>query len=294
MNAAERRVWSRLPAGSREALEQMSATDLQTLLLSVARTRAAKVRPADVLRRWQEDRFVRPAAADPRVLAAVEEKLWHLLPGQFDAVELSPVVPVGTCAAVAQVSQNRIVTAMRSVEVVSDSANALAIEAAQRRARQPRGGEVHLAASHRLLRAQRFGPGMAAHFRLFTLVSSARDVGSGRTQARLVDLHLGYWRRVFAELAPGAQIRLAVFSPVVRERLDEVLPSQSTVDAPDHRRSQGYYVEAAFRFITGEGEHLLELGDGGLTTWTAQLMGNAKERCLVSCGSVERLATLAR
>lgn len=38
---------------------------------------------------------------------------------------------------------------------------------------------VCLAACHRQLRAQVFGPGVAAHFRLFALVSSARDSGSG-------------------------------------------------------------------------------------------------------------------
>jgi hypothetical protein len=37
-----------------------------------------------------------------------------------------------------------------------------------------------------------------------------------------------------------------------------------------------------------------ELGDGGLTTWTAQLMHDAKERCLVSCIATERLTALAR
>jgi hypothetical protein len=35
-----------------------------------------------------------------------------------------------------------------------------------------------------------------------------------------------------------------------------------------------------------------ELGDGGLTTWTAQLTSNAKERCLVSCLATERLTSL--
>jgi hypothetical protein len=30
----------------------------------------------------------------------------------------------------------------------------------------------------------------------------------------------------------------------------------------------------------------------GLTIWTAQLTGNAKERCLVSCLATERLTSL--
>jgi hypothetical protein len=283
-----RRVWARLPAGAREALEQMPATDLQTLLLSLAQTRTARVRPADVLRRWREDRFVRPSTSDPRAVAGVEARLWDQLPAQFVAVDLSPVVPVGTCTAVAPVSQNRIVTTMRSVEVLSDSANALAVEAADRRSRQQADGEVHLATCHRLLRAQRFGPGMSAHFRLFTLVSSARDTGSGQTQARLLALHLGYWQRALADVAP--QFRMAVFNPAVREGLTG-LPS--VVEAPDREPWRGYYVDASWRTMAGGGDDPREIGDGGLTTWTAQLMGNAKERCLVSCISTERLATVS-
>src|SRR5215831_10933509 len=108
LNGAERRVWASLPAGAREALGGLPATDLQTLLLSLARTRSARVRPADLVRRWREDRFVRPAASDPRALAALENRLWRLLPAAVAGVELSPVVPLGTCTAVGPVSQNRI------------------------------------------------------------------------------------------------------------------------------------------------------------------------------------------
>jgi hypothetical protein len=304
---AERRVWARLPDGTGEALGELSATDLQTLLLSVARTRAARVRPADLLRRWCEDRFVRPSHLRPAALAAVEARMWQLLPAQVEGVELSPVVPVGTCSALGPMSQNRIVTTTRSAEVLSDSTNALAIEAADRRLRHPTAGRVHLAASHRQLRAQHFGPGMSAHFRLFALVSSARDTGSGMTQAQLLTLHLNYWQRVLAALLPSAapQLRFTVFdSPVVRERIsDTVLPALASssndaatvpvVEDPDRQRGQGYYIDAALRITARHGDDVVELGDGGFTTWTAQLMGNAKERCLVSCLSSERLTVTA-
>jgi len=295
MNDAERRVWARLPAGSREALDGLSASDLQTLLLSVAATRSARVRPAELMRRWREDRFVRPAASDPRVQAALEDRLWRLLPAAVEAVELSPVVPLGACAAVGPVSQNRIVTTMRSTEVISDSTNALAIEAASRRLGQPATGVVHLAASHRQLRAQRFGPGMAAHFRLFALVSSARDIGSGATEAQLLLLHLRFWQEVLATLLPSGAARLhyTLFggSAVADRMEDTVLPQLGTgevpiVEEPDRDRGRGYYADLALRITAGE----LELGDGGFTTWTGQLMGNAKERCLVSCLATERLA----
>ncbi|SCL73939.1 hypothetical protein GA0070608_6259 [Micromonospora peucetia] len=301
MDDAERRVWGRLPDGARAALAGLPPADLRTLLLAVARDRAAVVRPADLVRRWRTDRFTRPSAADPRALAAVEARLWKLLPAEFAGLDLSPVAPLGTCSAVTPASQNRIVTTMRATEVLSDPTNALAIEAALRRREQPTDGSVHLAACHRVLRAQDFGPGWSAHFRLFTLVSSARDVGSGRTEARLLTLHLTYWRKVLATLLPqsAAQVRLTVLdSPVVGERIeDTVRPTLGPagvplVDEPERRRGRGYYVGAALRITAGHGADEVELGDGGFTAWTAQLTSDGKERCLTSCLATERLTTL--
>ncbi|MDG4837964.1 hypothetical protein O7631_15695 [Micromonospora sp. WMMD967] len=294
LTAAERRVWAAMPAGSRAALAGLSGADLRSLLLGVARDRSAMVRPSELVRRWHEDRFVRPAGADPRLLVRVEARMWQLLPSDVAGVELSPVVPVGACSAVAPGSQNRIVTTMRASEVLSDPTNALAIEAAVRRRRQD---EVHLAAAHRVLRAQDFGSGTSSHFRLFALVSSARDTGSGSTQARLLIRHLTYWQTVLAELVPAATPRLHVTTlddDAVRERLaDTVRPvldegAVPLVDEPERTRGRGYYTGCAIRISLLDGD--LEIGDGGLTDWTARLSGDAKERCLISCLATERLA----
>ena len=93
------RVWSELPAEARSILlDGLSPTDLQTLLLDVARTRAHRVDAARLVSRWREDRFVRPAAVDPRAHSRVVAQLWAALPAEFVGVELSPVAPLGTCA----------------------------------------------------------------------------------------------------------------------------------------------------------------------------------------------------
>jgi thioesterase domain-containing protein len=79
-SAAIERVWSQLPESAREVLEsELSPTDLQSLLLSLAQTRARRTRPADALRRWKSDRFVRPAPIDPGWLSEVENRLWQQL-----------------------------------------------------------------------------------------------------------------------------------------------------------------------------------------------------------------------
>jgi hypothetical protein len=295
---AVERVWARLPAGARAVLEdELTPTDLQTLLLGLARTRAHKVDVPRLRERWQQDRFVRPSATDPRRLAATVANLWGMLPADFDGLALSPVTPLGTCAAVGAADQNRVLSTVRSSEVVSDPTNVLALEAAARR----RGGSdaVHLAACHRALRNQRFdAPETAAHFELFTLVSSARNSGAGRTEAELLVLHLRFWAEVTMALL-GAQvgrIDLTLIDDAVRDRVDDtVRPALAGVrltDAPERTQGIGYYRSAAFKIMADHDAAEMELGDGGFTGWTAALMADAKERCLVSCISTERLTQL--
>jgi len=307
--SARRRVWAAFPPAAEAALRSgLPPTDLQTLLLDVARSRAAAVTPARLLRRWAEDRFVRPATSDPRVLAAVEAQLWALLPDRFTGVDLSPVTPLGTVSALSSLDQNRMLTTVRGSEAVSDPTNALAIEAASKRREQSRhsppapDGRVDLAASHRVVRGQRFtGPNEFAHFKLFALVSSTRDRGSGLVEAEMIVDHLRFYAAAIAACSPGARGALVVSTfqrSAVDECLDDLLPDldqlgPAIVVRRDRERThgRGYYTSHALRIEldTAVGGSA-DLGDGGLTDWTARLLGDAKERCLTSCISVERLA----
>src|SRR5262245_10199972 len=299
-----RRVWTALPPGAKDVLcEELSPADLQSLLLDVADSRAATVTPARLMRRWREDRFAQPSDTNPGRLAAVEAQLWASLPRQFEGVELSPLTPLGTCTATAQGSQDRIVTTMRGSEVVSDPTNVLAIEAASRRRGQARSGRVDLAASHRVVRAQAFdGPGLFAHFKLFALVSSGRDRGSGRTEAEMMCDHLTFYARVLGRLLPDREVLIVVSTfagGAVDERLGELLPGVSAAAANvtvsrdvTRTHARGYYTSHAIKIDIPDGDTQMNLGDGGLTTWTALLTTDAKERCMTSCISSERLAAL--
>lgn len=291
------RAWRGMPGETREALrDRLPAGSLRSLLLDVADSRADAVRPAELIHRWRTDRFTRPSDADPRRVAALEAKIWSLIPAGFDGVELSPVAPLGTVSALAPISQRRVVTTTRLTEVISDSTNALAVEAASRRIQSP-GSAVHLAGAHRQLRAQDFGAG-PAHFRLFALVSSAPDGGSGATEAELLTTHVAVWSSVLEAVLPAraTRIELTAGRPVHDERLhDTVLPRFAdrpveVVAAPERTRGMTYYAGLALRISARDGD--TELGDGGLTDWTAKLTSNAKERCVISCVATERLLQL--
>jgi hypothetical protein len=278
------RVWRKVPDGAREALTGgLSPSELQTALLEVSRERAAAVTPARLMQRWQEDRFVQPSGVDPRALVKTQAMLWERLPERFVGVELSPLTPLGTCSAVATIHQNMVVSTTRSTEVASDPTNELAIEAAvRRRAGQDR---VDLAACQRVVRAQAVdGPGMFAHFQLFALVSSARD-----TEAEMLVDHLRYWHDV---LGDQARLTFSTFAQTaVQERIDDTVRPALKVDFtedPDREQGSNYYSGTALGVALGAAE----LGDGGFTRWTAELLGDAKERCLISCVSTERLTAV--
>jgi hypothetical protein len=118
---------------------------------------------------------------------------------------------------------------------------------------------MDLAACHRVVRAQRFkGPGLSQHFRIFALVSSERDRGSGTTEAGMLIKHVGFWERALGELLPNrrAVIEFSAFdSPVLLERFhDTVLPALDlrprTVvieEHPERQRARGYYSAGAIR-----------------------------------------------
>ena len=297
---AAARVWARLPPAARAILEQeLSPTDLQTLMLDLARTRASRVEAADVIRRWRSDRFVQPSPVDPVRLSALAARIWELASNSpFTGLVLSPVTPLGSCQSVAPVDQNRIVSTARTSEVVSDPTNVLALEAAVRRRTGP--GPVHLAACHRVLRAQQFDdPDAHAHFELFALMSSARDTGSARTEADLLVTHLRFWQRVLVDLlGPGwGHFGYTVIgSPTMRDRIADTvrprLPSVALEQDPERRQGIGYYRTTAFKIMASDGEQGLEIGDGGFIDWTARLMADAKERGLISCVSTDRLLSL--
>lgn len=296
------RLWRQLGAAPRAAFEHdLSQADLQTLLLDVTRRRAADVTPASLMRRWRQDRYVEPAASDPRKVWQAEAALWDLLPGQFAGVALSPVTPLGTCAALGPVSQNRVISTIRGTEVVSDPTNVLALEAAlRRRTAREATDPVHLAACQAVLRAQPFeAPGAFQHFRLFALVSSARDRGSAATEAGMLTAHLRFWIAALAALVPRSRATVGYtvfgFPPLAQRMNDTVLPALGPAtgnvtieEDPDRQHGRGYYQRGAIK-IHADGQ---EIGDGGFTDWTARLNNDAKERCFTSCVSTERLAAL--
>jgi hypothetical protein len=285
--------------------ERIPPTDLQSLLMEVYRRRAAQTSPAGLLDRYAENRFTRPSLLDPASVAAIEHRAWSLLPDGYQALELSPICPLGTSAVVATVDQNKVVSTVRNTEVVSDSSNVLALEGALRRrslGRDPRSRfePVRLAASQRQVRAQAFGgPGEWAHFRILALVAAGRDAGTLAFEEKELRSQIGYLIALIGATRPEWQVEVALtdlagHTQLLQERVLDPMAARFP-DAvfrmdPSREAGRGYYVDACYKvFAVTTSLQRRELGDGGCTTWTRQLLSDDKERLVIAGLGLERL-----
>jgi hypothetical protein len=278
-----------------DRLADLSGSDFTSVMLEVVRRRAARETPASVLRRYKQDRFVQPGSIPWDAGRRAEDILLGCLPADVDVVTLAPLVPLGTHSALGTVSQNKVVTAIRACEVAADPTNALALEAAVRRA-GPAVGTVRLAAIQRVVRAQQFEAGLSAHFGLFAMVTAGRDEGSCRfEQAALA----GQVRFAVAGLRaadlPEVQVALTPFSEagerIAAGTAAELagLPAHIVLDH-DRAAGRGYYRDLAFSVSALAGGRPAEIGDGGFTDWTAKLLASTKERLLISGYGLDRVA----
>ncbi|MEU9139307.1 hypothetical protein AB0D33_25675 [Streptomyces sp. NPDC048404] len=283
--------------------EGMSGGDLTTLLLEAFRRRAERLSPAEVMRRYRSDRFVAPAPINFAALRRAEDALLSALPDEFEILVLAPVLPLAAHSAVATVDPRKVIATVRGSEVAADPTNALALEASLRRsqalAADPRSSTpVRLAASQRVVRAQHFNaPGMLAHFQIFGLVTAGRDTGNRSFEHQQLAEHVRFAARALA--AAGAQrteIRLTCLDDASRPIIERLcgdlagLPGIAVLEDPDRTTGGGYYTGVCFKIYAGVEDQFVEVADGGFVDWSQLLIGNRKERLLISGYGVDRLA----
>jgi hypothetical protein len=260
----------------------MPASEVWSLLLSAMRERAGQRTPGALVQQWESDRFVQLSYIDQRTLLDLDS---HLLAAahEFEAVELSPLAPLGTSSSVALTTQNRVVSTVRGTEVVSDPTNVLALESARRlRADQTR--IVRFCTSHRCVRAQEVPkvPGFAAHFRMFCMTTAGHE---RKDQAFVTDALIHHIRTHLAGLERLEQHgyrfpnrRLRLLSSELREPLAQrIAAAIEGVPVSMERLEQQYY--DGLRFMIGadnrDGQDI-PLIDGGAFDWLHQLAANRK------------------
>jgi hypothetical protein len=279
---------------------RLGGAELTTLLLEVFRLRAARLAPSDVVRRYGNDRFAAPAQVPLRHLRRAEDLLLSAVPEEFELLMLSPVAPLGTHSVVSTVDQNNVVSTIRGSEVAADPTNGLALEAAVRRRAalehdSRSTGAVRLATIQRVVRGQQFAEAARfAHFSLLGLVSAGRDTGSLAFERKHATEHLTLLTRGLRRAGvQRVQIRLTLLDPgfaEVAETVGDSIKDAEVLDDPARTSGRGYYTGLCYKVLAGTGEEAFEFGDGGFVTWTQQLLGNRKERLLISGVGIDRLA----
>lgn len=296
------RSWAHegLPAEAWEALASgLPASRLWSFLLGVLEARATRRTTSDLREQWGKDRFVQPCHVDQRSLHEVDGHLLAAATG-FEAVELSPLAPLGVCSAVALASQNKIVSTVRGTEVISDPTNVLALECA-RRLKESSELHVRLATSHRCVRAQAVPkqPGFSAHFRMFCLVSAGherenREFLSGAL-AEHINTHLAALERLerHGYLTRDPKVRLLATEGNVQLAQRVAM----SVNASVHHQVLDHPYYDGIRFMIdvkmGEGSEI-PLIDGGAFDWLRKLCSNNKLTFVASGMGSQLIAYLLR
>jgi hypothetical protein len=286
----------------RKLASDLPAPDLTTLLLEIAAQRASRARGPGVLARYRTDRFTRPSTVPFHSLRSVEDSFVRAVPEAWDWVVPSPVVPLGAHAVLGPVSQDWVVSTVRSTEVAADPTVALALEAALRRYETSASrisGSVRLATIQRITRGQRYeSPDAFVHFSIFAMVTAGRSQPGERFDDEALYGHLGVYVDALNGIADRVELVLSTAETSIGRRLrdgthDRWASSFVTVsDDSERLGGQGYYRRACFKIhaVTRRGK--VEFVDGGFTDWTERLLGDRHERLLISGAGLDRPALM--
>ncbi|NLB91278.1 MAG: hypothetical protein GX786_08700 [Clostridiales bacterium] len=286
-----------------ERLLRLPPADVNTLLLAVFEKRGEITEPKDVVKKYQNNRFVLPRESPPlKYFETVQRLLALAQKANIQGKLLSPAAPLGSCSAFGCVSQNNVVAALRGTEMLSDPTNMLAIMMAAELKEKKKDNQLplHYCSAAQVVRAQKFPekPGVYNHFGLFGMVSSGTDRGSYRCEKEMLSKQIQYYQNVFSK-EYGQQLFLTVskrggytdgkgFWEYLVAFIKEEFPLiPLTLDTS--QQENAYYQGLNFKMYTKSAGRYIEVGDGGFVDWISQMTGNKKQRCLISALGIDRL-----
>jgi len=280
-----------------EELLAGSSSAATPFLLELARRQAGRRRRADLLNQWGRDGFVAPSPLDQRVMHRLDGLALDAAEG-FEALQLSPVAPLGVCSVITPTSQDRTLTAARGVEVISDPTNVLALECARRlgnmSGKERPSKRVRLCTVHQVLRTQPIqkASGFTRHFRLFALGEAGRGKAEDGFEVEAIARHVKVFDRLLdAGETLGcsfpkrrARVLVSLGQEVLGQRVREALEAVNiSLEAPDEALENPYYdgIRVLFGAESRSGA-FIPIGDTGRFDWMAQLTSNRKMRFVAS------------
>jgi hypothetical protein len=285
--------------------DELSGTELNSLLLEVFSRRAQQLTAPELLKQYEQNRFVQPADTNfIHLLERTLQTLKCLSRHHFQPLQVSPLSQLGTCSVVATVDQDKVVSALRNCEVLSDATNSLAIYiSSQKKKQKSNPPDVHIkyATTQRHVRSQPFqAKGFSPHFTIGCLVSSGTDTGNFAFEKKAAAEHFTALQDVLTNVFNAGPVRFRLqqragypdaFIPALLDYLHHQLPElEVTVD--ENPGSNNYYKGLQFKAVITLQQRDFEIADGGLVTWTQQILNNKKERFFISGFGLELLNKL--
>ena len=289
-------------------IDKLKLPDLQSLLMHVYKEKTSKLNSSHVYNEYKNNHFVKPSSVKASDFISLDQKLFAILPDDFETIVLSPLAPLGNCSVLAGVPQNLIVTTSRNTEVLADGTNLLALECARRREEMLKKENksvqrIKLATSCRHTRTQSFeGEGFSPHFSVFALTTAGRDEGSLIFETDNLNEHIRFYLDIFEKIVQENSIKKIdvvildynthdnekIFRQIQKTvsgyKKAEVIIRQNSVEG------KNYYTRLRFSiYVTTDKDETHMYTDGGFVNWTAKLLGNNKERLLTSAIGTEYL-----
>ena len=271
--------------------DQLSGTELNSILLEVYRQRIQRMAPADVLNQYQHNRFVKPTD-----LPVIETKrmeldiLEHFQGFSFEPLELSPVSILGACSVVAPADQKKILTALRGTEVLADSTNAIALHVCDLKQKKHLTDITRFCNIQRQIRTQAIsGQGFTPHFRIGCLVTCATDIGNFHFERTALNEHIQVMKDLFLDYYKVDEISFRLlgrdgyperFLEETGEHLRQANPGMSISMTDNSKNETHYYRGIQYKVDILYNGKTYEIADGGFVDWTQHLLQNKKERML--------------
>jgi hypothetical protein len=283
-----------------DTLKKLSGTELNSILLEVFNQQIKDRTAPEMLKLYRLNRFVKPA--DLPVLALREVEL-HLLQifktDGFDPIELSPVSILGSCSVVAPADQKKILSALRGTEVLADATNAIALHISdlkQSNLWQPATPDAKLkfATIQRHVRTQAIsGKGFTPHFKIGCLVTAGMDAGNFSFEKEAISQHVAIMKKIFEGYYKVERLSFRLMcrkgyadssrlAGELKKDLELQHPEIDVVIVENPENEIEYYKGIQYKVDIAVKGKPYEIGDGGFTDWTQQLLQNKKERLLIT------------
>lgn len=279
---------------------ELSGTEFNSLLLEIFSSRASAISSPELLNAFKRNRFV--GLGKINTIKSRETELnWlrYSTSEGFEALTLSPVAPLGTCSAMATVSQHKVLSSIRGTEVVADATNVLALQiASELQYANDKSKTIKYSTVHRHVRGQYFdNPNYSAHFAVFCMVSGGFDRGNYDFEMEQLEQHIKILLALIKKEFPANEISIKFFlkqnNSIFPERLNKKeycwskLPYQFVYDTDNK-----YYQLLQFKIYLHRGEERIDLADGGFVDWIQNLSGNRKLRCMISGAGLDLIQKL--